>query len=631
MSAPPDPAVGRTTTVAAPHVTRSRLMCGIAGVVAAGPGAVAARVLQRLGADLAHRGPDGSGIWMAVDGSVGFVHRRLAVIDPDRRADQPMRSADGRLTLTYNGELYNHREIRTELERAGRSFRTMSDTEVLVEALAEWGTAVLPKLRGMFAFAAHDASTGEVLIARDALGIKPAYIARTATGVLVFASEVRALRPLLSASLDPDAAIDLLLWGSIAAPRTSIMGVRAVPGGHLVRIREGRMVEERWDDPVVWPTGTAASGTVESMVEAVRDSVRAHLVSDVPIAVFLSSGVDSAVVTSIASAHAEVTAVTVRDPDADESEAAAHHANRIGVPHTIVDVAAADAHEVTTAALVALDQPSVDGVNSYVIAKAAAEAGFRVALSGVGGDELFGGYPSFTRLPALSAAHQLLAPLGRTPIRLLGRPTTGWGRAGALGRARWIAAHGGLPHGPYLIARGAFAPTEVAALLDVDLAQVLTVAADRTATIPLGPTSPAYPSAAEATQYLRHQLLRDIDATAMASSVEVRTPLVDRTLLAAAAACPQAIRVAPPAKATLRAAALHDLPGLVRPKRGFSVPMARWLAEGALDLSAVEAGVNDHVLARRVVGDVRAGRAHWSRAWLLQALGHEVTRTRCHG
>jgi asparagine synthase (glutamine-hydrolysing) len=445
-------------------------MCGIAGVVAGGREPVARARLEALGVALAHRGPDGAGTWVAPDGRTGFAHRRLAIIDLDPRSDQPMRSADGAVTVTYNGELYNHRHVRAELERLGHRFRTTSDTEVLVEALAAWGVAALPRLRGMFAFAAHDARTGEVVIARDALGIKPAYHARTADGDLVFASEVRALRPVVPTSMDPDAAIDLLLWGSIAAPRTSVAGVRALPAGHLLRVRDGSVTQERWADPVVWSDGRdgePADGSVERLVEAISDSVRAHLIADVPVAVFLSSGVDSGVVASIAAAAGEVTALTVRDPDADESDAAAERARAIGVPHTVVDVPRGDARALAAAALEALDQPSVDGVNSFVIARAAAGAGFRVALSGVGGDELFGGYPSASRLPALAGAHRALALLGRLPATLLRRPAgSGWGRAGTSGRVRWTAAHVGLPHGPYLVARGVFAPAEVAKATD---------------------------------------------------------------------------------------------------------------------------------------------------------------------
>lgn len=602
-------------------------MCGIAGVVASGRRATAHARLEELGAALAHRGPDGSGVWTTPDRRIALVHRRLAIIDPDPRSDQPMRSTDGTLTLTYNGELYNHRELRSELERRGRRFRTTSDTEVLLESLAEWGTDALRRLRGMFAFALHDARTDEVLLVRDALGIKPLYHALTSEGDRVFASEVRALRPLTRSALDPTAAIDLLLWGSIAAPRTSVAGVRALPAGHLLRIGPDRTTEERWAPAVDWTPSDDGDDPAGRLVASIRDSVRAHLVADVPVAVFLSSGVDSGVIASIAAAEGEITALTVRDPDADESGGAAALARRLDVPHVIVDVPEHDAAAMATAALTALDQPSVDGVNSFVIARAAMQAGFRVALSGVGGDELFGGYPSATRLPALGHLHRTLAPFGRAPAALLHRPAgRGWDRGRRVGRARWVAAHAGLPHGPYLVVRGVFAPAEVAALLDVGHAQVMDVAVERLSEIPVAPTAGAYASAAEATQYLRHQLLRDIDATSMASSLEVRTPLVDAPLLTTAAAIPQTIRTAGPAKSVLRAAARHDLPGPVGPKRGFSVPMERWVRDGTLPLEAAgEAapGATGRRLARRVIAEARAGRAHWSRAWLLQALGLE--------
>lgn len=610
-------------------------MCGIAGIVSGGRGIVDVARLQELGAALAHRGPDGSGTWLAPDGRVGLAHRRLAIIDPDPRSNQPMQSADGALTVTYNGEIYNHRNLRVQLEQRGRRFRTTSDTEVLVEALAEWGTDALPRLRGMFAFAVHDARTSELLLVRDALGIKPAYYTRTPGGDLAFASEVRALRPLVPGGLDTTAAIDLLLWGSIAAPRTSITGVRALPAGHLLRVTAHGSTVERWAEPLAWTDSAdarpAEAGSAAELISAIRDSIRSHLVADVPIAVHLSSGVDSGVIASVAAAHGDVTALTIRDPDADESAGAAATARAIGLRHTIIDVPTEDARMLVDAAADALDQPSVDGVNSFIVARATAEAGFRVALGGVGGDELFGGYPSAGRLRRLGHAHRALAPFGRVSARTMGLlPQVGWRRDVLLGRARWAASLVGLPHGPYLVERGIFAPAEVAALLDVQRDEVLDVAVRRTATIPVHPSHDAYPSAAEVTQYLRHQLLRDIDATSMSASVELRTPMVDSVLLAKAAAHPQDVRTAGPAKAVLRAASLHGLPNLIRPKRGFSVPMARWTADGSLSLDAVGGVVNPD-RARRIVADARAGRTHWSRAWLLEVLGREAARGRQHG
>jgi asparagine synthase (glutamine-hydrolysing) len=603
-------------------------MCGIGGVLASGREPVDRGQLVAFTDLLAHRGPDGSGTWVSADGRVGLAHRRLAIIDPDVRSDQPMTSADGHVTVTYNGELYNHRELRSDLERRGHRFRTTSDTEVLVEALAQWGAAALPRLRGMFALAAHDARTGEVLLARDALGIKPLHHARTADGGLAFASEVRALRPLVPRVLDEAAVIDLLLWGSIAAPRTAIAGVASLPAGSLARWRDGRLTIETWASPPSWCTATTASSDEAAVIAAVRESVRAHLVADVPVAVFLSSGVDSGVIASIAAKAAPgvLTALTVRDPDADESVEAAALAHAVGIAHVVVDVALADAVAITEAGIAASDQPSVDGMNSFVIARAAADAGFRVALSGVGGDELFGGYPTMTRMPRLARAHRLMAPAQDLPMRLLQRPAgRGWDRGTSVGRARWVAAHVGRPHGPYLVVRGVFAPAEVAALLDADLTEVMAVADDRLATLDIGVDHDAYPSAAESAQYLRHQLLRDIDATSMASSVEVRTPLVDARLQTIASGLPQAERTRGPAKALLRAAAEHPLPGLgTSPKRGFSVPMGRWVRSGTLPLDGVQHSGVDASLARRTVADARSGRAHWSRAWLLHALGTYV-------
>lgn len=609
-------------------------MCGIGGIIGMSGPAVE-HTAMALRDRMTHRGPDDCGRWVSDVGLATFVHRRLSIMDPNPRSAQPMVSSDGRVAITFNGEIYNHRTIRADLERVGVRFRTTSDTEVLVEAWAHWGEFALPRLRGMFAFAVHERDTGVTFLVRDARGIKPLYFTErlrsgTLRGARAFASEVSALRPLVDEDVDRSALVDLLIWGNIAAPRTFLRDVRALPAGHLARVALGTMTIRRWSQRVAWDVSEFAADGAERLREAVRDSVRAHLVADVPIAVFLSSGVDSAVVASVA-AHADssIHALTVRDATgagSDESAVAAAIARRLGIPHTVVDVSGPESAAAAAESAHRLDQPSVDGVNSFIISRAAHEAGFKVALSGVGGDELFGGYRDPKHFRRLARLGRLVGPASAVVRGFRHEGSTDWSRRTSVGRANWLLAHGAAPYGPYLLTRAIFAPAEAARMADVALEDVLRIVADRIEDSAIDVSHPNYGSAIEIAQYLAPQLLRDTDAASMTSSLEVRTPLVDERLFAAAAACDPRSRLAGPAKRLLRSAAQAPLDDLVLgPKRGFSVPMGAWIQTGSLQVRDDAASVLDPDSVRACLSSARQGREHWSRAWVLHALGAQLS------
>lgn len=567
-------------------------MCGLAAILAttrAPRGVDAARLLAIRDAMTA-RGPDGAGLWMSSDGRVGLAHRRLSIIDLSDAGAQPMASACGRITLVFNGEIYNYRALRAELAAKGAVFRSHTDTEVLIELYRREGADMLGRLRGMFAIALWDEERQGLLLARDGHGIKPLYLAEY-DGMVACASQVRAL--LAGGAVDdrPDPAghAGFFLWGHVPEPHTLYRGIRALPPGSWLWLgADGGRSEGRFFD---LRTELAAEHSASAMDlrEALLDSMRAHLVADVPVGVFLSGGLDSTTLAGLAAeaggaAPRTVTlgfaefAGTARDEVPLAELVAAHY----GTDHQTQRVTAADFAACRDKILAAMDQPSVDGVNTWFVSRAARERGLKVALSGLGGDELFGGYDSFHQIPRLVRA--------LSPLRLL----PGLGRAARVVSAPWIhhvapaKAAGLLEYGTrfgdaYLLRRGLFMPWELAGVLGPDMARegwrelaprlalegaVAGIASDRLKV-----------SALETGFYMRNQLLRDSDWAGMAHGLEIRVPLVDVTLLRAVLALPR-----PPSKRDMALCARPTLPSAIldKPKTGFFVPVAQWLGEKSL-------------------------------------------------
>jgi asparagine synthase (glutamine-hydrolysing) len=612
-------------------------MCGIAGIVAYRDGAPVAKAdVESLRDEQRHRGPDDAGSWTSADGRVGFGHRRLAIVDLSPLGHQPMLTDDGRFVITFNGEIYNFSELRRELGRVGHRFRSTSDTEVLLHGYREWGLALLDRLRGMYAFALYDAERRETLLARDPLGIKPLYIADDGRR-LAFASEVQALRRVLGdGGLDAEGLASFLSWGSIVAPRTLYRGIRALPPASWLRIREavveGPVRYWRFEDEFGRAGPASADEAAEALRAALLDSVRHHMVSDVPVGAFLSGGVDSSALVGLMS---EVLPVAVRSvtlsldvAELDESRLAHAAAELYRTDHCDVPIRIEEVRGRIADAVRALDQPSIDGINTFFVSEAAAKTGLKVAVSGVGGDELFGGYLSFERVPRIRRFHERLcrwpggAALATAGGRALAQLASGR-TTSKLGRA---LEFGGDDAGAYFAERGLFTPAEVRALLVPEIAEAVD-ACDPIAELRARVDPAALPEdervcALEFRQYLEMQLLRDTDAMAMRHSLEVRTPLVDRDLLRAVARIPAALRRAGPAKRALRDAPRPPVPPALwqRRKQGFTLPFERWLRTGAIPFA-----VADHPWlraggVRSVVEDFRRGRVHWSRLWALLVL-----------
>lgn len=551
-----------------------------------------------MNARMASRGPDGSGDWFSADRKVGFTHRRLAIIDLSEGGAQPMHSADGSLTITFNGEIYNYRELRAELVAKGYTFRTESDTEVMLQLYAERGPAMVKALRGMFAFGLWDARRRTLLLARDPLGIKPLYYADDGW-TLRFASQAKALLAggAVSRAPDPAGIVGFHLFGSVPEPFTVWRSIRAVPAGATVVVdAAGPDAPARYYDLAGSLARRSACSPDEArarLTAAVHDSVRHHLVADVPVAVFLSAGLDSgALLGTMAELGARGTvAITLafeefRGALSDEAPLAAKVAFEYGARHVVRTVNRAEFDRDLPAILDAMDLPTIDGINTWFVAKAAHEAGVKVALSGLGADECFGGYPSFVDLPR--SVHWLrplrfVPGIGVASRRLLSAAIRAG--VGLHPKAPGMLQYGGSWAGAYLLRRGVYMPWELDDLLDPSLleeglrrlAPLSRISAELKSDVALGDFDRV--AALETSLYMRNQLLRDADWAGMAHSIEIRVPYVDPFFLSA---LPSGDALAAAnAKAAVADVPQPPLPNAsrARAKTGFATPVGRWTGE----------------------------------------------------
>ncbi len=540
-------------------------MCGIAGVV----GGALVRdereaVLRKMQGALAHRGPDGSGIWVSRDETAGLAHTRLAIIDPGEGGAQPM--AENGHCLAFNGEIYNYRDLKSPGNAWG-------DTRTLLRLVASRGVEALSDLAGMFALGCVNEQAGSLTLARDTFGIKPLYYAEIPGGLL-FSSEVRAIlaTELVHRELDAQACGSFFLSGSVAEPRTMFRSIRALPAGHALTWSSTKGVSIEKFDP---PSGVGCA----SLREALLESVRRHLVSDVPVGLFLSGGIDSTWVAALASASgAKPTAFTLSFDEEEFSELAPARSTSesLGLEHRNVRMTGAAARELYSGFLAAQDQPGIDGFNTYLISRAVAMGGFRVALSGLGGDEAFGGYPSFLRVPQTA----LLARMGAfLPLSLLGNALDRQGQPGKTRRVGgWLAGARTFTNA-WVLHRGLFSPGETRELLihfgfaPSECRDLLT-----REDAALSMQSPLRKVAhLESSLYMRNQLLKESDCMGMANGLEIRLPLVDARLAAFIDEIPDKERFIG-GKAALRTAA-PELNHLLPPagKKGFTLPLQKWL------------------------------------------------------
>ncbi|MGA5521804.1 asparagine synthase (glutamine-hydrolyzing) [Streptomyces pseudogriseolus] len=627
-------------------------MCGIAGTYRWPDGKA---VTDRLTETLAHRGPDGSGTYAHSlgDGEVHLGHRRLAILDLSGTGAQPMVS-DG-LALTYNGELYNAPELRAELEGAGVRFRGTSDTEVLLEAWRRWGTDCLPRLRGMFAFGIFDERTGELVLARDQLGIKPLFLLRRGEG-LVFASELKALAAVTGGSLkvDPAALVASLLYYWVPDSRCAFRGAEKLPPGTWLRCRpDGSVRRGRfWDLREVAAEGQerARSGDVPDLAAVVEESTRRHLQSDVPVATFLSGGLDSSYLTALAARDRPgIPAYTIgfRAEDArfeampDDLRYARRVAERFGVDLREIEIAP-DVQELLPRMTYHLDEPVGDpaAINTFLICSAAREAGVKVMLSGMGADELFAGYRKhlanliavrYRRVPG-PVRHSVAAAVDRLPVATRRRGLR------SVRFAKRFLTFAGLPEETaFRRSYTLYDREELIGLLDPDLApavdDVLTEHADVYHDNALDDFVNRM-CLADARMFLPGLNLAYTDRSSMAASTEVRVPYVDVEVVRAAFAVPGARKIAGrQGKAVLKEAATTVLPKEIvyRPKGLFSAPLRAWMSrdlaplvrEVVHDGLLVRSGfLREDALARMVAEDAAGQRDHSKHLWHVLTLEH---------
>jgi asparagine synthase (glutamine-hydrolysing) len=641
-------------------------MCGICGVTGIASKEAGEAVVGRMMRAIVHRGPDEEGMLLAPPVALGS--RRLSIIDLPG-GNQPIWNETGTIAVVYNGEIYNFRELRKELQSSGHTFRTNSDTEVVVHAYENWGVDCVKRLRGMFAFAIVEMPQGpagrpeRVFLARDRLGIKPLYYAK-ADGAFFFASEVRALLAsgCIARKISAEALPSYLLFGSLSEPMTLVEGVMSLPPGHSITVPVDEPVNAAKPDAywsaspefaaekrTIAATPTQQSQQVRSLLE---DAVRSHLIADVPVGVFLSSGLDSTALAALASrVQGGIHTFTVAFPDEEFSEAkiARRTAKSLGTDHTEFTLSQQEMAERLDEAIAAFDQPSMDGVNTYFVSWAARQSRLKVALSGLGSDELFGGYSSFadtTQVARIARAARFFPSSFRGSVakRFVEGGLFGFSADTTRKAAAAWRDPASLPH-PYFFARLLFTPERVASLLGGKDAMPRDIADD--SPWPQWLRNAAQDAAAmdsftavswlELRSYLANTLLRDTDAMSMHNSLEVRVPFLDAPLVDYVLALPGSQKRRGAQKKALLVEALQDLlPQEIvgQPKRTFTFPWERWLrgplgervAAGLADWSpALEAHIDGSV-AMDVWKEFTGGRTTWSRPWSLYVLNAWVKR-----
>jgi asparagine synthase (glutamine-hydrolysing) len=621
-------------------------VCGIAGCYQQADG----RKLTDVMTDrIAHRGPDAGGVWSHEDERVSLHlgHRRLSIIDLSAAADQPLRKDN--LTLSYNGELYNYRELRAELAAAGATFVTASDTEVVLEAWRHWGPRSLDRFRGMFALALADTATGELVLARDPLGIKPLFYLERGDG-LVFASELKAITAALGNELriEPGALVASMLYYWVPEQRCTIAGVNKLPAGSWLSVRPGAKprVRSYWR---VQDAAAAAAGRPAADIKAVlEESVAAHLVADVPVSSFLSGGLDSSIVTVLA--HRDLSAldaytITFR-PEDHKLEAMpddAVYARKVAAQFGIV------LHEIELSPDIAgllprmvdiLDEPIGDpaAINTLLMCEAARERGIKVILSGMGADELFGGYRKHLACLLAGRFRRLPAPVrGSARFAVRSMPVSIGGRG--LRYSRWtkrFMTFAELPEeAAFRRSYTLYDPAELVMLLDDDLHKYASEIVDEHAAIYNDNSLSDEVNRmclADARLFMSGLNLTYTDRASMAASVEVRVPFVDKFVAEAAfsLAGPDKIR-GRTQKAALKDAAANWLPREIvhRPKASFGAPLRAWVRNDLKEMigdllvkgELVQSGMLREQALRRLIADEQAGREDYAKQiWQLLSM-----------
>lgn len=625
-------------------------MCGIVGILARGV-PVSPEILEKATRSLAHRGPDDSGT-LILRGTtpepieIGLGNRRLAILDLSTRGHQPMQDATTGNCIVFNGEIYNYRQLRKDLEQEGTSFVSDSDTEVLLKAYHSWGERCLDHLRGMFAFAIWDAGRQRLFVARDPMGIKPLYY-YSSDRYFLCASEVRTLlgTGLIPRRVDHAGLFNYLNFGSVSDPNTLIESIASLLPGHYLTWEKGAIETTCYWDPIPNRTHDVLEGreaSRNSEVAKIRDllleSVNLHLVSDVPVGVFLSGGIDSSSLAALLSEigiRPKTFSLVFREAKYSEAEYSREVASQFRTEHREICISPGDALKEIPGALAAMDQPTIDGVNTYIVSRHTREAGLKVALSGLGGDEMFAGYSSFRTVPGME---RFAKPWMHLPKLLRSSAALAYSLIGDADQTHKLAALLRDPRQiihPLFLSRMLFTPEQVKSLSPTMDEQAIG-RANRTNIDMLERSRQLDPinrvSYLEARGYMVNTLLRDSDVMSMAHGLELRVPFVDQNLARRLMRIPGKWKMKGAIPKPLLVGALENkLPDSVvyRRKQGFTLPFEHWLKNelrGAMEASLVAKGksslssVLDVAAIHEVWRNFLAGKTSWSRPWSLHVL-----------
>ncbi|OIP70473.1 MAG: asparagine synthase (glutamine-hydrolyzing) [Oscillatoriales cyanobacterium CG2_30_44_21] len=555
-------------------------MCGVAGILGFEDGKdLLKEKIQKMQSSLLHRGPDDSGIYVSSDRRSALAHTRLSILDLSTAGHQPMSTIDGRYTITFNGEIYNFLELRQRLEDEGENFESHTDTEVILKIYKNKGKDCLKYLRGMFAFAIWDEQEKSCFIARDSLGIKPLYYWHL-NQTLVFASELMTVigSGLPQLNLNLDGLYGYLTTGSVPEPHTLIADIRCLEAGNWLHWQNGNLTQHQYWQVDFTPQKISIADAQDKVRQALQESIKYHFISDVPVGIFLSGGIDStailALATEIKSTQLSTYSIAFAETEWNEGELAGKVANHFGANHTEFQVDAAFAKSILPKFLASIDQPTIDGFNTFCVSQVAHANGMKVVLSGLGGDEIFGGYKSFQSIPMMVKWGRRLdqVPYAR---KALAYGLQHWGKSSKLKRLSDFLRNPPTFSAAYQSFRGIFSHYEAIAIIQSLTKSDYTPKQFGSKEHQITPADQV--SFLELSSYMRNQLLKDSDVMSMRWGLELRVPFVDRTLLESVASIPSHIRLAKSKQ--LLTQAIPEIPEWIvnRPKRGFSFPFASWM------------------------------------------------------
>ena len=532
---------------------------------------------------LSHRGPDADGFFLQEGIALG--HRRLAIIDLSEAANQPMFDESGRYVIVFNGEIYNFKEVKAQIKNY--PFKTSSDTEVILAAYREWGTAFLNRIKGMFAFALWDQQERELLIARDRFGVKPLYY-HFADGVLLFSSEIRSLLKSgrIKAQLDIQSLSDYLKYQSVITPHTLVKGIKQLPAGHYMVLKKNDLrIKQYWDitNKQIDFGDTDVSSIQGKIKELLFRAVEQRLISDVPLGAFLSGGIDSsaivAIMSQVSSAKPNAFTIAFEEEEYDESPYAELVAKKFNVNHTSVLLKPENFLSELPVALNAMDTPSGDGLNTYVVSKAIRKSGMTVALSGIGGDELFGGYPIFKQFHFLKQKEKIFK--GTFPLRNIASHFVPASNQKNERFKNILQLDSPAIDRIYPLLRQIQTNAQIDRLTTINESVVDTLEANLNDYHDRLDQFDSYSqiSIADYLGYTQHVLLKDADQMAMASSLEIREPYFDHELVEYVLNIPEEIKMREYPKSLLVNSLGSLLPHEIvhRKKKGFVLPYDVWM------------------------------------------------------